>query len=79
MKNCVKRSAAVFMTAVMICAGAAVPAVKDTGLVPLTTVTVDATSVGKVTGLSSNTLSNSEIKLKWKKSKRCKRLYRVYA
>ena len=39
----------------------------ETPLLSQTAITVEAASVGKVTGLTSKTLSNSEIKLSWKK------------
>ena len=48
-------------------AAAALPAVDETPLLSQTAITVEAASVGKVTGLTSKTLSNSEIKLSWKK------------
>ena len=48
-------------------AAAALPAVDETPFLSQTAITVEAASVGKVTGLTSKTLSNSEIKLSWKK------------
>ena len=63
-----KKAAAVLLTSVtLMSAAAALPAVDKTPLLSQTAITVEAASVGKVTGLTSKTLSNSEIKLSWKK------------
>ena len=63
-----KKAAAVLLTSVtLMSAAAALPAVDETPLLSQTAITVEAASVGKVTGLTSKTLSNSEIKLSWKK------------
>lgn len=51
----------------LMSAAAALPAVDETPLFSQTAITVEAASVGKVTGLTSKTLSNSQIKLNWKK------------
>ncbi len=51
----------------LMSAAAALPAADETPLLSQTAITVEAASVGKVTGLTSKTLSNSEIKLSWKK------------
>lgn len=69
MKNGMKKTAAVFMAAMLMGTGAVVPAVEDIGIFSQTAIVAEAASVGKVTGLKSNTLSNSEIKLKWSKVK----------
>ena len=63
-----KKVAAVLLTSVtLMSAAAALPAVDETPFLSQTAITVEAASVGKVTGLTSKTLSNSEIKLSWKK------------
>ena len=63
-----KKAAAVLLTSVtLMSAAAALPAADETPLLSQTAITVEAASVGKVTGLTSKTLSNSEIKLSWKK------------
>ena len=63
-----KKAAAVLLTSVtLMSAAAALPAVDETPFLSQTAITVEAASVGKVTGLTSKTLSNSEIKLSWKK------------
>jgi aryl-phospho-beta-D-glucosidase BglC (GH1 family) len=63
-----KKAAAVLLTSVtLMSAAAALPAVDETPLLSQTAITVEAASVGKVTGLTSKTLSNSQIKLSWKK------------
>lgn len=64
-----RKAAAVFLTsAALLTAVAAVPQESAAGsLWSGTTITAEAASVGKVSGLTSKTLSNSEIKLSWKK------------
>ena len=49
--------------------GAVVPAAEDMGIFSQTAIVAEAASVGKVTGLKSKTLSNSEIQLNWSKVK----------
>ncbi len=66
MKKNVKRIATVALASMMIGIGAVGTAV-DFPLVQNTSITAEAASVGKVLGLTSKTLSNSEIKLSWKK------------
>ena len=62
-----KIAAAVLLTSVtLMSAAAALPAADETPLLSQTAITVEAASVGKVTGLTSKTLSNSEIKRSWK-------------
>lgn len=64
-----KKAAAVLLTSVtLMSAAAALPVVDETPLLSQTAITVEAASIGKVTGLTSKTLSNSEIKLSWKRS-----------
>ena len=64
-----KKAAAVLLTSVtLLSAAAALPVVDGTPLLSQTAITVEAASIGKVTGLTSKTLSNSEIKLSWKRS-----------
>lgn len=67
MKNGMKKTAAVVMAAMLMGTGAVVPATEDMGIFSQTAIVVEAASVGKVTGLKSKTLSNSEIQLKWSK------------
>ena len=69
MKNGMKKTAAVVMAAMLMGTGAVVPAAENMGIFSQTAIVAEAASVGKVTGLKSNTLSNSEIKLKWSKVK----------
>ena len=69
MKNGMKKTAAVVMAAMLMGTGAVVPAAEDMGIFSQTTIVAEAASVGKVTGLKSKTLSNSEIKLNWSKVK----------
>lgn len=69
MNNGMKITAAVVMAAMLMGAGAVVPAAEDRGIFSQTAIVAEAASVGKVSGLKSNTLSNSEIKLKWSKVK----------
>lgn len=65
-----KKAAAVLLTSVtLMSAAVALPAADNTPVLSQTSITVDAVSVGKPTGLKSKTLSNSEIKLTWKKVK----------
>lgn len=52
----------------MIGTGIYAPTADNYNLFSETSITAEAASVGKVTGLKSNTLSNSKIKLKWKRS-----------
>ena len=68
MKNTIKKSATIILAAAMIGASAVAPtAGKQINIFSQTTITAEAASVGKVSGLTSKTLSNSEIKLSWKK------------
>ena len=69
MKNTIKRTAAVLLAAAMIGVGAFAPVTDNIGIFSQTSITAEAASVGKPTGLKSKTLSNSEIKLTWKKVK----------
>ena len=69
MKNSVKRTTAAILAAMMIGTGIYAPTADNYNLFSETSITAEAASVGKVTGLKSNTLSNSKIKLKWKKVK----------
>lgn len=69
MKNGMKKTAAVVMAAMLMGTGAVVPAAEDMGIFLQTAIVAEAASVGKVTGLKSKTLSNSEIQLKWSKVK----------
>lgn len=69
MKNGMKKTAAVVMAAMLMGTGAVVPAAEDMGIFSQTAIVAEAASVGKVTGLKSKTLSNSEIKLNWSKVK----------
>lgn len=69
MKNSVKRTTAAILAAMMIGTGLYAPTADHYNLFSETSITAEAASVGKVTGLKSNTLSNSKIKLKWKKVK----------
>lgn len=69
MKNGMKKTAAVVMVAMLMGTGAVVPAAEDMGIFSQTAIVAEAASVGKVTGLKSKTLSNSEIQLKWSKVK----------
>lgn len=69
MKNGMKKTAAVVMAAMFMGTGAVVPAAEDMGIFSQTAIVAEAASVGKVTGLKSKTLSNSEIQLKWSKVK----------
>ena len=69
MKNSVKRTTAAILAAMMIGTGIYAPTADHYNLFSETSITAEAASVGKVTGLKSNTLSNSEIKLKWSKVK----------
>ena len=63
-----KKAAAVLLTSVrLMSAAVALPAADNTPVLSQTSITVDAVSVGKPTGLKSKTLSNSKIKLTWKK------------
>ena len=65
-----KKAAAVLLTSVtLMSAAVALPAADNTPVLSQTSITVDAVSVGKPKGLKSKTLSNSEIKLTWKKVK----------
>ena len=67
MKNSVKRTTAAILATMMIGTGMYAPIADHYNLFSQTSITAEAASVGKVTGLKSNTLSNSKIKLKWKK------------
>ncbi|WP_295211581.1 fibronectin type III domain-containing protein [Ruminococcus sp.] len=68
MKDTIKKSATIILAAAMIGASAVAPtAGKQINIFSQTTITAEAASVGKVSGLTSKTLSNSEIKLSWKK------------
>lgn len=67
MKNGMKKTAAVIMAAMLMGAGAVMPAAEDMGIFSQTAIVAEAASVGKVTGLKSKTLSNSEIQLSWSK------------
>lgn len=69
MKNGMKKTAAVVMAAILMGTGAVVPAAEDMGIFSQTAIVAEAASVGKVTGLKSKTLSNSEIQLNWSKVK----------
>ena len=69
MKNSVKRATAAILATMMIGTGIYAPTADHYNLFSETSITAEAASVGKVTGLKSNTLSNSEIKLKWSKVK----------
>ena len=69
MKNGMKKTAAVAMAAMLMGTGAVVPAAEDMGIFSQTAIVAEAASVGKVTGLKSKTLSNSEIQLNWSKVK----------
>ena len=69
MKNSVKRTTAAILATMMIGTGIYAPTADHYNLFSETSITAEAASVGKVTGLKSNTLSNSEIKLKWSKVK----------
>lgn len=69
MKNGMKKTAAVVMAAMLMGTGAVVPAAEDMGIFSKTAIVAEAASVGKVTGLKSKTLSNSEIQLNWSKVK----------
>ena len=69
MKNSVKRTTAAILATMMIGTGIYAPTAEHYNLFSETSITAEAASVGKVTGLKSNTLSNSEIKLKWSKVK----------
>ena len=67
MKNGMKKTAAVIMAAMLMGTGAVMPAAEDMGIFSQTAIVAEAASVGKVTGLKSKTLSNSEIQLSWSK------------
>lgn len=67
MKNGMKKTAAVVMAAMLMGTGAVMPAAEDMGIFSQTAIVAEAASVGKVTGLKSKTLSNSEIQLSWNK------------
>lgn len=69
MKNGMKKTAAVVMAAILMGTGAVVPAAENMGIFSQTAIVAEAASVGKVTGLKSKTLSNSEIQLNWSKVK----------
>lgn len=69
MKNGMKKTAAVVMAAMLMGTGAVVPAAEDMGIFSQTAIVAETASVGKVTGLKSKTLSNSEIQLNWSKVK----------
>ena len=69
MKNTIKRTAAVLLAAAVIGVGAFAPVTDNVDIFSQTSITAEAASVGKPTGLKSKTLSNSEIKLTWKKVK----------
>lgn len=69
MKNGMKKTAAVVMAVVLMGTGAVVPAAEDMGIFSQTAIVAEAASVGKVMGLKSKTLSNSEIQLNWSKVK----------
>ena len=71
MKNGMKKTAAVVMAAMLMGTGAVVPAAEDMGIFSQTAIVAEAASVGKVTGLKSKTLSNSEIQLKWSERLHC--------
>ncbi|WP_294102877.1 fibronectin type III domain-containing protein [uncultured Ruminococcus sp.] len=77
MKNTIKRTAAVLLAAAMIGVGAFAPVADNVDIFSQTSITAEAASVGKPTGLKSKTLSNSKIKLTWKKVKRASG-YTVY-
>lgn len=67
MKNGMKKTAAVVMAAMLMGTGAVMPAAEDMGIFSQTAIVAEAASVGKVKGLKSKTLSNSEIQLSWSK------------
>ena len=67
MKNSFKRTTAAILATMMIGTGMYVPTLDHYNLFSQTSVTAEAASVGKPTGLKSKTLSNSKIKLTWKK------------
>lgn len=67
MKNGMKKTAAVIMAAMLMGTGAVMPAAEDMGIFSQTAIVAEAASVGKVKGLKSKTLSNSEIQLSWSK------------
>lgn len=69
MKNGMKKTAAVVMAAMLMGTGAVVPAAEYMGIFSQTAIVAEAAGVGKVTGLKSKTLSNSEIQLNWSKVK----------
>lgn len=69
MKNGMKKTAAVIMAAMLMGTWAVMPAAEDMGIFSQTAIVAEAASVGKVTGLKSKTLSNSEIQLNWSKVK----------
>lgn len=69
MKNSFKRTTAAILATMMIGTGMYVPTLDHYNLFSQTSVTAEAASVGKPTGLKSKTLSNSKIKLTWKKVK----------
>lgn len=69
MKNGMKKTAAAVMAAMLMGTGAVVPAAENMGIFSQTAIVAEAASVGKVTGLKSKTLSNSEIQLNWSKVK----------
>ena len=77
MKNSFKRTTAAILATMMIGTGMYVPTLDHYNLFSQTSVTAEAASVGKPTGLKSKTLSNSKIKLTWKKVKRASG-YTVY-
>ncbi len=69
MKNGMKKTVAVVMAAMLMGTGAVAPATENMGIFSQTAIVAEAASVGKVTGLKSKTLSNSEIQLNWSKVK----------
>lgn len=66
MKNTIKKAATVVLATMMVGIGAVGTDV-EFPLLQNTSITAEAASVGKVSGLTSKTLSNSQIKLSWKK------------
>ena len=69
MKNGMKKTVAVVMAAMLMGTGAVAPATENMGIFSQTAIVAEAAIVGKVTGLKSKTLSNSEIQLNWSKVK----------
>ncbi len=69
MKNSMKKVTAAILATMMIGVGAFAPVADNVDIFSQTSITAEAASVGKPTGLKSKTLSNSKIKLTWKKVK----------